>query len=300
MNNMKKAIAPLAFTLIFIGSGFYYLRTHALCAQSLRYSIGAFDSRFGITKSEFTKIAEEASSMWTRAAGKPLFFYDPNASFKVNLIYDERQARTDEYTKIKLVLEVSESSFKSVEYEYKYLIADYDNKNAAYAAEIKKFDADLVAYNKDVDYWNVHGGAPETQYNDLQTRKAALGKRSQSIGADRNELNSLGRRINILADQGNSLASNYNDTVSTYNQKFGTTTEFDQGIYHGNEIDVYEFKEMSDLRMVLAHEFGHALGIDHVSDPHSIMYYFMGEQNLNHLAPSADDITALSKRCGLK
>jgi predicted Zn-dependent protease len=51
---------------------------------------------------------------------------------------------------------------------------------------------------------------------------------------------------------------------------------------------------------VLAHEFGHALGLDHVEDPQAIMYYLMDKQNIKDLKLTTDDINALKKGCNIR
>lgn len=300
MDSMKTVARLVILFLLAAGATAFYAQSRTPCVEPIGYSIGSFDQRFGITKQEFAKVAEEAESIWEKSAGRQLFKYDPAAKFKVNLIYDDRQKMTQEYSKLQSILEESKGQFESVEDEYKALSDEYDGKKQAYEDAVAKFGGDLASYNADVDKWNRQGGAPEREFKGLQARKAELDRRADAIEEQRQELNSLGRRINLLAEEGRGLAESYNDVVSTYNQRFGTTTEFDQGVYRGDRIDIYEFKGFSDLRMVIAHEFGHALGIGHVENAHSIMYYLIGEQNLNRLTTTTEDLSALKAACRLE
>ena len=59
-------------------------------------------------------------------------------------------------------------------------------------------------------------------------------------------------------------------------------------------ITIYQFDDENRLVRVLAHEFGHALGLKHNDNPKAIMYRLMQSDSLN-LAP--DDIAALKERC---
>jgi vacuolar-type H+-ATPase subunit I/STV1 len=300
MKIMKRIFYGLIVALLlFAGIGVLSSRMSPPCSAPLTYSIGSFDSRFGVTQADFIKEVQAAESVWENAAGRDLFKYDPNSSFKVNLIYDDRQAQTDAYKQIEDTLQSSENQFNSLDEEYKSLAAEYQQKHDAYTVSSSKLESDLAAYNKEVDSWNKKGGAPESEYQKLDAEKADLDARSQALESDRQALNALGSKVNLLADEGSGVAANYNNTVSTYNEKFGTSTEFDQGDYRGNVINIYQFKGMNDLELVLAHELGHALGMNHVQNSKSIMYYLLQDQNLNDIKPTAEDMAELDSVCKL-
>jgi len=49
--------------------------------------------------------------------------------------------------------------------------------------------------------------------------------------------------------------------------------------------------------LALAHELGHTLGIGHVDNPQSVMYYLMGEQDLKNPHLTKEDLDALKNVC---
>jgi predicted Zn-dependent protease len=59
-------------------------------------------------------------------------------------------------------------------------------------------------------------------------------------------------------------------------------------------IYVYEFSSQKVLARLLAHEFGHVLDIDHVSNEDSIMYEYNTSQTLEL---SKEDLAALEVTC---
>lgn len=269
------------------------------CSKPIRYSIGTVDPRFGISQSDFQNTTAQAEKVWEDPTGKNLFEYDAGSDFKINLIYDERQKTTDEVEKMENQLSSLELKHDEVTQEYNSLSAESKKKISSYNKALEKYKDDLDDYNKEVAVWNSRGGAPEDEFNKLKEEKKDLENTYKSLEKQRKEVNSLIQQANALAQKSNQVAQNYNSNLNTYKNQFGESREFDKGIYDGSSIDIYQFDEIADLRLALAHELGHALGLDHLSEPQSIMYYLMGEQDLENPKMSDEDISALKKICKL-
>jgi Zn-dependent peptidase ImmA (M78 family) len=136
-----------------------------------------------------------------------------------------------------------------------------------------------------VAYWNARGGAPKSTYQSLEQKRLALVATQEKLSAEVAALNAEVRTLN--------------QEVSDYNADAGDT--FEQGAYHRDRfkqyIHVYEFANETQLVRLVAHEFGHALGLEHGTDEDSIMHPL---NTSTSLALSVEDRAALQKLCGLK
>ena len=70
--------------------------------------------------------------------------------------------------------------------------------------------------------------------------------------------------------------------------------------FYGDEINIYQFQQKDDLKLTLAHELGHYLGFEHVSDSKAIMHYLIGDQDMKKLTLSPDDSEELSRVCKIE
>ena len=94
------------------------------------------------------------------------------------------------------------------------------------------------------------------------------------------KLNTLVAKLNAIGAKGNGLVKDYNTVVSEYNERFNESKEFTQGDYTGDAIHIYQFDSENELSIVLAHEFGHALDLEHVVGEKSVMYHLMDKQGI--------------------
>ena len=267
------------------------------CDRPLEYSIGNLDPRFEISKDDFIKTIGQAERVWEDPSGKDLFQYNPDSLFKINLIYDERQKQTAESRDMEEKLSQLESSHDSIMKEYASLSTAYKKRIDAYNVSVSKYKDDLEKYNKEVRYWNDQGGAPPDTYDDLRKRKKDLDKRFNDLEKERIAIDKLAGKTNTLAEQSNEIADVYNQNLNTYKNKFGEAVQFDKGVYNGQEINIFQFYETGDLRLTLAHELGHALEIGHLENSKSVMYYLMGDQDMDQPQASSEDINALKNVC---
>jgi hypothetical protein len=275
----------------------YALDPQSQCLAPFHYAIGTIDPRFNINRETLKADMQKAEALWEGAAKQDVLQYDDQSDFKVNLVFDERQQRTIESKKLAQKLDSVQELQEGLSGEYDTLSDQYDKKKSKYESDVKQYKKLSDEYERQVTYWNAQGGAPEKEYQQLQQQQKTLNALADTLEAQQKSLNALVEKINGVAAKERKVVSSYNENVATYESVYGGEKDFDQGVYTGQEINIYQFEGTDDLALVLAHEFGHALGMGHVENPKSIMYYLMSKQDINHPVPSAEDMQALQSRC---
>jgi len=154
-------------------------------------------------------------------------------------------------------------------------------------------------YEREVNYWNSRGGAPEAEFRKLESERIILSNLSRDLNQEASEINNMVPEINNLLKIRNEAAKEYNRVAELYNQKYGKGLEFNQAEYNGREINIYQFSGREDLMVAMIHEFGHALGLDHVDEPSALMYYLTGGNNEVRLELTEADLEEMRRVCKL-
>ncbi len=248
-----------------------------------------------------------AASVWNNAIDKPILAYrgDSKASTDdliINLTYDDRQKITSQLDTISDTVDDQKAAYESLKARYETISKEYTSDKSALDAEINAYAQAVKAYNAEVAAWNSKGGAPRSQISSVQAEKAALDAQAATLRSHQDSFNQLVDTLNTLGAQLNRAAEALNLNVKSYNTiGTGISEQFSEGEYvvdsSGPHINIYQYSTENQLIRVLEHELGHSLGLDHVSDPHAIMYYLNKDTNE---ALTASDVSELKRVCKIK
>lgn len=248
--------------------------SYSPCDTPIPYSIGTIDSRFKVSSDELLTDTKIAANVWNATQNKPLFVYDPNSKFTINLVYDSRQALTSQIDRLNSDLKQKQGSI--------------DPKIAAFKQQQADFEKKVADLNSQIQYWNSQGGAPREVYDKLVATQKSLQAEAKDLNAQAQELGQSTEEYNLNAQQ-------LNQTLDSYKQVLQYQPE--EGLYEQRglerKISIYIDISQDEFLHTLTHEMGHALGLDHNNNPESIMF----PQTTTVLEPSVDDKTEIDAIC---
>jgi hypothetical protein len=290
---LPQIIVCILFVCIFQG------RSEAF-STIMTYRINSIDERFGLSRQEVADAVHEAVAMWEKALGHEIFREDPHGSIEIDLVYDNRQAVVDDLKNIGRSIDDAKASYDDLMNLYNDLKPEVARKNVAYSVQYNAYLGHLNAYRADLDAESKNDSVSREAFQSLSRRKQSLDAELEGLKAQQADLQKTVDDLNTLVAEIGSTASNHNSQVMSYKNTCNEMTgDIASGRYERTmfreSITIFQFSSRNTLVRTLAHEFGHARGLEHSKNPDSIMYYRIRSDSKG-LAP--EDIAAMQARCG--
>ncbi len=305
MNNSGKVSInrPLVmFLLVILAAGvsfrlLYNPSNH--CSEPLTYRIGSIDERFGLSESEVRSAVNRASQVWASRSELELFREDPDGAIEISFVYDYRQEASDKLKGMGGNIENTKGSYDALKSHLKSMESDFMQKKSLLDSDFAAYNSRMEVLKAQNDAASQKGGGIHEFDENLKSEMDSLDSLRNDLMARQEDLNRIIETMNSLVVVINEIAYNLNLDVVKYNnvgEKLGK--EFSEGLYERKNnrrtITIYHFNNDSRLVRILAHELGHALGLEHSDNPQALMYRLNQSDSLE-LSP--DDIAALQARC---
>jgi predicted Zn-dependent protease len=271
--------------ILFLASVFYAEAETDPCSQALTYRIASIDPRYDINQEQLIEIMKEVGALWSTVAGESLIKYSDNGDLAIHLIYSDSQHKSRQEQKLSGKIDVRRQQVSMLKQQYERLSKRYEKKLNTLKRQVEKVNRFI-----------------ENEKYNIAENKREINNLKYRIDQQHAEVESLRQRLNQKSERINELTGQTNELISIYNKEFARTRKFHQGRYVQKGdirmVKIFQFNNQQELRLVLAHEIGHAMGLDHVENAESVMYYLLDKQNVYDLTLTKQDIKALSNLCG--
>lgn len=296
-----------------------------LCRPGLHWYVDEVDARFGFSRSAVTTAAIRAAEMWNQAADADLFIPAEQGgdAIRVQLVYDHRQQLQEHITE-------TDSRIARLGEQ----VSRFDTTLATKRAQLETYRQRIDALNEQIASRVAEAEAIISQHanqrgqvsRQVAERVNAFQAQTQQLVDEQNiQVNNVNRlqadfnsRVamrNQVADEQNTLVSQRNQAVQSHEaewQRRGQGTESGRHEIQirttrrsisvvDETITIYSASNELGLVTILAHEFGHAIGINHVEGTASIMSERIESQSpgVYPQSLSAQDLEALQQVCDL-
>lgn len=244
----------------------------------MTWRLGKLDPRFKMTRTDAVTHIKNAIALWEAEAGRALFVEGEreDAGFPIDFVYDERQERVEAMNESAFALSNLEREIEGLKQQVEALEADLDASEAAHEAALASYEQAVEAYNSRIDEVNARGGASDAESVELEGAKSQLLQQQDSLNALEATMKAQGTEANGLIDRVNQLTDQYNRQVASFNGSMPEES-FDlvgETLLVGKTvagITIFAFESTQDLTVTVAHELGHAMGMDHVKEKGSVM-----------------------------
>ncbi|RLZ06706.1 matrixin [Acinetobacter sp. 2JN-4] len=232
----------------------------------LHYRIANFDPRLKISQQQMIDLSKQAAAIWEKDTGQHYFVYDPEAEFSIHLVFDQRQIRSMKRAESLNQLEHEQQIWLNENQQLQQL-----KQNVAQSK--MQLELQKTEYQTGVENLQQHKqrSSIKTLFTSIQKQQQDLEQQSVQLQTRIAKHQQLVQQLDLQTEKSKQLYQQLTQSIAEFNQTFKPQT-LHKGQFDGDKIFIYEFSSIDDLRLTLAHEFGHALGLKHTQDPKSLMY----------------------------
>ncbi|TYP95401.1 Matrixin [Fodinibius salinus] len=246
---------------------------------------------------------EDVEALWKTALDKEVLEYRPEEGLvDIHIVFGKEQQRTKKekqlsqrVQRLKKQILTRKENLERLRKTYEKRKRDFDKNRNAYLVAIKSFNTQIEQWNKQ------RGGIPPGKKKEVKQMERDIKRLERKVKRKRQNTEMMRKRVNNKLEQVNRLVKKQKNTIDEYKKRFSEARKFNQGQFIAKKdelrINIYQYRNRAELKTVLAHEAGHAMGIRHVDNPKALMNDMLDEQDIFNLKLTQDDVSALAKQC---
>lgn len=283
-----------------------------------KVSIGKIDERYSdvLSEQELYQIIKEIENRFESQLGIDVFDYSkdgkpidiiymPPSKKKKKLAYNLKKMKSIKKDMDALLVYI-EPKKRSIELSQKRLNNDYSVLNKA----IKRLNNYVLKSNQKstqiskIEYEKIKTNISNKQKKILR-EKTILNKKKKKLNRKISIFKQKLRKYNLLVKRYNRLLRYSENLSKSIVEVKGVTKMQIKTIYMDNskissktymeKIEIYNFENLKQLKIILAHEIGHLVGVEHIDADGALMNPYLQKEQLDDFSLTHDDMYLFHK-----
>lgn len=260
----------------------------ASCDQLIRWRLDSIDPAFGLGAEQALPLLQDAANQWNQALGKEVLRYDPQQGFPIRFIFDARQQQQLEQLLLERNLHRYDNRIEDQQRDFEQQLAEFQKLKDDFAEKDRLLAADIQAFNQKAQQADPGAAAL------LGKEQAELLSRQKEHALEAEQLDALTEKLQDRQQQLNNTIADRNALIPEQQPTGLAEVGLLEQRGANRTMTIFAYKDAHHLTLTLLHEFGHALGLDHLADRSSIMH---SQLNGAQQGLTSADIQAWQQQC---